>query len=304
MAKPEARTWTPVSILNWTEHYLQEKGVPSPRLDAELLLAHALGCERLDLYLKHDRPLAPEELARYREMVRERGQRRPLAYLVGERGFWNLNLAVRPGVLIPSPDSETLVEGILAAAAACLPETGRESVRVLDLGCGSGAIPLAVCSEITEVCWVATERSPEAMAVARENRERYAELLAPRRNALHLVLGDRFEPIAEGWRPHLVVGNPPYIPSGTIDRLMPEVSRAEPRLALDGGRDGSRFQRYMIEYAARALVPGGRLLFEMGAEQGRALAEVVNQTPNLHLVEQRKDLSGHPRVLHAEREAT
>lgn len=303
---PEDKIWTPVSILDWTEHYLQEKGVPTPRLDAELLLSHALGCERLELYLQFDRPLAADELSRFRELVRERGRRRPLAYLVGEVGFWNLTLAVRPGVLIPSPDSETLVEGILEAAEACraeIPELQDEKtpLRVLELGCGSGALPLAAFSDSSHLCWVGTERSEEAMIVARENRARHAALQAPKGNALHLVLGDRFEAIAPGWQPHLVVGNPPYIPSGTIDRLMPEVSRAEPRLALDGGGDGGRFHRYMIAYAAGALVPGGRLLFEMGAEQGRAQAEVVRQTPGLRFVEQRKDLSGHPRVLHAER---
>ncbi len=114
--------------------------------------------------------------------------------------------------------------------------------------------------------------------------------------------GDRFEPVRPDFRPHLVVGNPPYIPSGTVHRLMPEVSRAEPRLALDGGPDGMAFQRYMIAYAARALAPGGRLLFEMGAEQGADLAREVERAPGLGLVEIRRDLGGHPRVLHAARE--
>jgi release factor glutamine methyltransferase len=297
----EPTVWTPKSLLDWTEAYFQEKGIASPRLDAELLLAHVLGCERISLYLQFDRPLTAEELERYRALVKARGQRRPLAYLTGEAGFWNLTLRVGEGTLIPSPDTETLVEGILEAVAAQRRGDPGRPLAALELGTGSGAIPLAVCSEVRGLRWVAVERSPAALAVAAANRARHAALLAPRGNALHLVLGDRFEAIAPGWRPHLVAGNPPYIPTGTIDRLMPEVSRAEPRMALDGGPDGTRFQRYMLAYAARALAPGGRVLFEMGAEQGGALRKLLAGIPALSLLEVRDDLGGHPRVLHAVR---
>ena len=276
----------------------------SPRLDAELLLAHVLGCRRIDLYLDLQHPPEAAELARYRELVRRRGEREPVAYLTGETGFWKLELKVGQGILIPSPDTETLVEGIVEAARHLRSgEAGNGPLRMLELGTGSGAIPLAVCSDLSGVCWVAVERSPAAMAVAAENRRRHAALLAPRDNALHLVLGDRFGAIAPHWRPHLIAGNPPYIPTGTVERLMPEVSRFEPRMALDGGRDGSDFQRYMIRHAANALIPGGRVLLEMGAEQERLLAGVVAETPGLALVGMLDDLAGHPRVLVAERVA-
>ncbi|HKI97933.1 MAG TPA: peptide chain release factor N(5)-glutamine methyltransferase [bacterium] len=291
--------WTPKSLLDWTESYFDERGVPSPRLDAELLLAHVLGCRRIDLYLRFDQPLTERELARFRELVRARGQRRPLAYLIGEADFWSLTLAVREGILIPSPDTETLVEGILAAIGALRSADPERPLWALELGTGSAAIPLAVCSEVRGLRWVAVERSPAAMAVAAENRRRHAALLEPRDNALHLVLGDRFEPIAAGFRPHIVAGNPPYIPTGTIDRLMPEVSRAEPRLALNGGRDGGDFQRYMLAYAERSLAPGGHVLMEMGSDQERRLRGEVTQHAGLRLVEVRNDLAGHPRVLHA-----
>jgi len=295
--------WSPHSLLNWTEGYFQEKGIPSPRLDAELLLAHVLGCRRIDLYLQFDRPLGEDELTRFRELVRARGQRRPLAYLVGEAEFWSLPLAVREGILVPSPDTETLVEGILAAVAALRAAEPARPLLTLELGTGSAAIPLAVCSEVEGMRWVAVERSAAAMAVAAENRRRHAGLLTPRSNALELVLGDRFEAIAAGCRPHLVAGNPPYIPRGTIDRLMPEVSKAEPRLALDGGRDGGDFQRYLLAYAERALAPGGHLLMEMGSDQERRLRGELAQHGGLRLVGVRNDLAGHPRVLHAERPA-
>ena len=297
-----SEVWTPHSLLNWTEAYFDGKGVPSPRLDAELLLAHVLGCRRIDLYLQFDRPLAEAELTRFRELVRARGQRRPLAYLVGEADFWSLTLAVREGILIPSPDTETLVEGILAAIADLRREQPERPLLALELGTGSAAIPLAVCSEVRGVRWLAVERSPAAMAIAAENRRRHAGLLEPRGNALRLVLGDRFEAIADAFRPHLVAGNAPYIPRGTIDRLMPEVAKAEPRLALDGGRDGGDFQRYMLAYAQRALAPGGRVLLEMGSDQERRLRGELAQQAGLRLVEVRNDAAGHPRVLHAERE--
>jgi release factor glutamine methyltransferase len=291
--------WTPKSLLDWTEAYFDGRGVPSPRLDAELLLAHVLGCRRIDLYLQFDRPLGAEELARFRELVRARGQRRPLAYLTGEADFWSLTLAVREGILVPSPDTETLVEGILGAVADLRAGEPERPLWALELGTGSAAIPLAVCSEVQGLHWVSVERSAAAMAVAAENRRRHAALLAPRGNALHLVLGDRFEAIAAGFRPHVVAGNPPYIPTATIERLMPEVSRAEPRLALNGGRDGGDFQRYMLAYAERSLVPGGHVLMEMGSDQERRLRGELEQRPGLELVEVRNDLAGQPRVLHA-----
>jgi release factor glutamine methyltransferase len=293
------QAWTPKSLLDWTEAYLDDRGIATPRLDAELLLAHVLGCRRLDLYLQFDRPLSEPELGRYRELVRARGQRRPLAYLTGEADFWNLTLAVREGILVPSPDTETLVEGILDAVAALRAAEPIRPLWALELGTGSAAIPLAVCSELRDVRWVSVERSPAAMVIAAENRRRHAALLEPRGNALHLVLGDRFEPIAPGFRPHLVAGNPPYIPSATIERLMPEVSRAEPRLALNGGRDGGDFQRYMLAYAERALAPCGHVLMELGSDQERRLRGDLAQRPGLRLVEVRNDLSGQARVLHA-----
>jgi release factor glutamine methyltransferase len=296
-SSPDA--WTPKTLLDWTEGYFDDKGVPSPRLDAELLLAHVLGCRRIDLYLQFDRPLGDAELARFRELVRARGQRRPLAYLVGEAGFWSLTLAVREGILIPSPDTEVLVEGVLAAIADLRRAEPARPLRALELGTGSAALPLAVCSEVEGLRWVAVERSPAAMAVAAENRRRHAALLGPRGNALHLVLGDRFEAIAPAWRPHVVAGNPPYIPTATIDRLMPEVSRAEPRMALDGGRDGGDFQRTMLDYAAQRLAPGGHVLMELGSEQERRLRAELAARPPLELLEVRNDLAGHPRVLHA-----
>jgi release factor glutamine methyltransferase len=287
-------------LLHWTEGFLRGKGVETPRLDAELLLAHVLGCSRLDLYLQHDRPLGAAELSAYRELVRARAARTPVAYLVGAAGFWKLTLVVRPGCLIPRPDTETLVEATLRAIAALRARLGAEArLAVLELGTGSGAIPLAVCSEAGQLDWLSVELSATALAVARENRARHAALLAPRHNALWLVRGDGFAAVAPGFRPHLVVSNPPYIPSAELPGLMPEVSQAEPRAALDGGPDGMDIHRYLMASASERLAPGGRLLMEMAHNQGAPLsAELARYS--LRRLALHKDLAGRERVIEAE----
>lgn len=296
--------WTPKSLLDWTEGFFQNKEISSPRLDAELLLAHVLDCRRIDLYLHYQKPLEARELSRFRELVRLRGTRKPVAYLLGEAGFWNLTLFVTEDSLIPSPDTEILVEGILAAISALRAKTAPESpLLVVELGTGSGAVPLAVCSEAEAIEWIAVEHSPAAMAVAAENKRRHANLLAPRGNTLHLVLGDRFESIRPRRPLHLVAGNPPYIPTGGIDRLMPEVSLHTPRMALDGGADGGDFHRYLLDFALGRLAPGGRVLLEMGADQSTSLVAAIEARQGLGLVEIRQDLAGHDRVLHGERTA-
>lgn len=295
----EATIWTPKNLLEWSEAYFSTKGVPTPRLDAEILLAHVLAVERIQLYLQFDRPLNPDELAAYRALVKARAARKPVAYLVGEVGFWNLTLAISEGCLIPSPDTETLVEAILEAIGSLRAQHPDKPLNILELGVGSGVLPLAVCSEAKNLSWVGTERSPVALAVAVKNRRRHKELLTPRENALYLVQADRFEPITPTFSPHLIVGNPPYIPSGVIDRLMPEVSKAEPRMALDGGADGLRFHRYIMAHAARTMPRDGRILLEMGAEQSEEMKQIVGGVDGLEMVKVHADLAGHPRVTHA-----
>lgn len=294
--------WTPTALLHWTEGFLRSKGVETPRLDAELLLAHVLGCSRLDLYLQYDRPLGAPELAAYRELVRARAARTPVAYLTGTVGFWKLTLTVRPGCLIPRPDTETLVEAVLQAIAALRTRLGGETrLAVLELGTGSGAIPLSVCSEAERLDWLSVELSAAALAVARENCTRHATLLAPRRNTLWLVRGDRFAAVAPGFRPHLIVSNPPYIPSADIPGLIPEISQAEPRAALDGGPDGMDVHRYLMASAVERLPPGGRLLMEMAHNQGAPLSAELTRHPPLRRLALHKDLAGRERVIEAER---
>jgi len=298
----DRQTWTPLALLQWCEGFFREKGIDTPKLDAERLLAHTLGCRRIDLYLAFDRPLAPAELDTFRDLVRRRAGREPVAYLTGEAGFWTLELAVGPGCLVPRPDTETLVEGALAAVDILREDAPTRPLRLMELGTGSGAIPLALCAERTGLDIVATDASPHALGYARANRERHATLLAPRQNRLTLVCCRDFAALAPALRADLIVSNPPYIPTADIAGLAPEVSRAEPRAALDGGPDGLAVYRRLLALAPRRLVAGGHMLLETGAEQAPALLVLLGEIPDLTLVDYRRDLAGRPRVLHVRRD--
>ncbi len=304
---PAPKIWTTQSILDWCRAYFQEKGLPAPRLDGELLLAHTLGCSRLDLYLKFDRPLSASELSGFKSLVLRRLHRVPVAYLTGEVGFWNQTLKVGPGCLIPRPDTETLVEATLVALqeiGSQGDDPGGSEITVAELGTGCGAIPLAVCSEVQGLTWIAVERSIAALAMARDNLALHHHLLAPRDNRVRLIQGEGMEPFSRDFRPSLVLSNPPYIPSAEIDSLEPEVSCQEPREALDGGADGLDVHRYLVDYAARNLPAGGQLLMEIGAEQEQSAVELIAAQSLLEGAAVRRDLAGRPRVVSARRRGT
>lgn len=253
-----------VEILGRTTDFLKSRGVDAPRLDAELILAHVLGMERLALYLQFDRPLTDDELDRLRPLVRRRGQREPMAWILGERGFHALDLVVHTGVLVPRPDTETLVEAALERIRAV---PGEDPVYIADLGCGTGAVGLAIAHAEPRVRVYAVDLSPEALANTRENVERLG--LSDR---VGVIRGDLLDAVP-GHRPvDWIVSNPPYIPTGDIDALMPEVSRFEPRLALDGGPDGLDVVRRIVDQTMARVRHG--VLLEIGHDQAEAVAEV------------------------------
>jgi len=250
--------WTTLKVLNWTKGYLAEKGVSNARLEAEWLLCAALDLDRVGLYLNFDRPLSEAELTAYRSMVARRAGREPLQYILGSQEFCGLEFAVTPAVLIPRHDSELLVEEALSRAGA--------NCRILDIGLGSGCIAVALAARLpgSEVCGV--DNSPEALAVARDNAERNNVRLT-------IMAGSLFAPVA-GERFDIIVSNPPYIPSGDLAGLEPEVREHEPRAALDGGADGLDFYRRIIPQAVGHLQPGGWLLVEVGVGQAAAVKEL------------------------------
>jgi release factor glutamine methyltransferase len=301
-SRSHPQVWTPKALLDWSATYFTGKGIAAARLDAERLLAHVLGCTRLDLYLQFDRPLIESELAAFRELVRRRAEREPVPYLTGEAGFWKLALAIRPGCLIPRPDTEALVEAVIAAVREQQAATSG-AIPVLEYGTGSAAIPLAVCSDTNGLSWLALERSAEALDVARENRARHAAMLSERGHRLHLVRGDGFAAVAPQFRPRLFVSNPPYVASGAIAALEPEVARYEPFAALDGGPDGLDAYRVLLPFAAERLAPGGDALFEIGFDQAEPVTALAQAQPGLSLREVRRDLEGRPRVVWVRRGA-
>ena len=228
--------WTVLKLLQWTADYFRDKGIESPRLDAELLLSATLEMDRVALYVNFERPLIADELARYREKVRRRADREPIQYILGETEFWSLPLSVNPFVLIPRADTEVLVEEALKRIDGCS--------NVLDVGTGSGAIAIALAHDQPELRVTALDCSAEALEVARGNARRngvleHVDCLAGDLNSLPLGPFD------------MIVSNPPYIPSRNWEQLMPEVRDHEPRLALDGGDDGLEAYRRIAVQALK-----------------------------------------------------
>ncbi len=256
---------TLLQLLTVTQNYFSEKGIASARLDAELLLGHCLGLDRVGLYLEYDRPLHEPEIKAYRELVRRRAAYEPVAYITGRRYFWTLELYIDKGVLIPRPETELLVEHALKF----LSTLDAAQPRVLDIGTGSGAISLSLAADMPHLDIVALDASEQAAACAKANA---ARLQLPVK-----VEQAHFPDVCtqDAGCYDLIVSNPPYIPAGTIELLAPDIRDYEPRLALDGGPDGLEVYRRWIPHCARLLVPGGALMLEIGHDQGPGVTELL-----------------------------
>jgi release factor glutamine methyltransferase len=278
--------WTVLGLLRWTTQHFKARGLDSPRLDAECLLAHALGTDRLRLYLDFDKPVEAEERARFRELVRRRGSDRvPVSILTGRREFWSLPLRVTADVLTPRPETEVLV-------ALALERFGRErAFKAVDVGTGSGAIALALAHERPRATVVASDVSPAALALARENAEALG--LAER---VRFALGPLFEPVADE-RFDLVASNPPYLAEREAATLPPELA-FEPRSALFAGPEGTELLEALVAAAPRRLSPGGSLLLEISPEQS-AQVEGFCRAAGLRDVRSHLDLARRPRVVSA-----
>jgi release factor glutamine methyltransferase len=267
--------WTPLKLVAWTQGYFARAGVDAPRLTAELLLAHALGCDRVRLYLDFDKPLAENELGAYRELVKRRAGGEPTAYLTGRKDFFGRTFKADRRALVPRPETELLVEAALAA----LPEEG----ALLDLGTGSGCVAVTVALERPRARVLATDLSAEALALAREN----AEALGA---SVELFQGDLYAPLPPELRFDVVAANPPYVPSPEVPGLARELSH-EPALALDGGEGGLAVARRVVAGAPPRLRPGGVLAVEMHESHRESLPRLCLEA-GFERAEARQDLAG------------
>lgn len=272
--------------------YLARRSVEAARLSAEVLLAHVLGVERLQLYLKFDQPLSSEERDRYRELVRRRGLHEPVAYLVGHKEFYSLDFAVTPDVLIPRPETEHLVEVVLAWCR----ESGTRAPRILDLGTGSGNIAIVLLHELPGARATGLDVSAPALAVARANAAAHGTA-----DRLALIEGDmeQAEAVPGDAVFDVVVSNPPYIPERAREALMPDVRDYEPGLALFAGPDPLRYYRAVERLAQAHLVAGGLLAVELGEDCRGGVEALLAESGAWEELAVHRDLRGVERVLAA-----
>lgn len=278
-------TWTPLKILQWAVPFLAQKGVTSPRLDAEILVAYALGVKRLQVYLQYDRPLDKEELARMRGLFQRRAQHEPIQYITGTREFYGFSFAVAPGVLIPRPETELLVEKALER----LKTISEEKRTVLDLGTGSGCIALSIAKSLPCQVW-AVDISEKALELAIVNGERLEA------QGLTWRQGSWFE----GLKPEdpaqyqVIVSNPPYIPPEEKQGLAPEVRDFEPPEALFAENEGLKAYEEIREKLKEKLAPEGKAYFELEAKGYDKVRGLFEGEWDLRVY---PDLQGIPRVL-------
>jgi release factor glutamine methyltransferase len=281
--------WTIRRVVAWAAADLAQRQIESPRLNAELLLGHALKLTRLELILEAHRPLLPAELARYKELLKRKWTGEPTAYLLGVREFFGYQFAVDPRVLIPRPDTETLVEVALTRLAAT--EADGPRLRVLDLCTGSGCVALALGRKRPDLSTIGVDLSRDALELAEQNRAALGltELVS-------FVYGDLFDALTPGEPFDAIVSNPPYVPSLEIATLEPSVQHFEPHLALDGGEDGLCLVRRIIQEAPSWLADGGLLALEIGAGQSSIVDELMRARGFRDIVRSR-DYGGHERVV-------
>lgn len=278
--------WSIRRVVAWSAEDFAGRGIESPRLDAELLVAEALGIDRVRLYMDLDRPLDDAELAAIRALVKRRRAREPVAYILGRREFWGRTFVVGPAVLVPRPDTETLIE----RALELLPVDA--AVRVLDLCTGSGAIGITLAAERPNAAVECADLSEDALAIARENAARLGVTVA-------CVAGDLFAPLSGRYA--LIACNPPYVAAGELAELAPEVRGHEPALALVSGPTGFEIHDRLVAEAGDRLEDGGTILVEVGEGQATELARRFAAAPWVAATLVHRDLAGIERVVEASR---
>lgn len=273
--------------LNQSNDLLSKAGIETARLDARLLIEHALGLSPHESTLKCERLLRAEEYERLQVLMARRAKREPLAYIVAEREFWSLSFKVSPATLVPRPDSETVIE----TALANIPDRDA-ALTVLDLGTGSGCLLLSLLHELPGATGVGVDRCPKALKIAREN-------------AKQLSLSERASFVCADWSNGLLASfdiilcNPPYISYEDLETLMPEVVNYEPRHALSGGSDGLESYRAVASLISDMLQVNGKIIFEIGMSQAADVSKILIEN-GLQVIDNKKDLLGRPRCIVAQ----
>lgn len=291
---PQTETWTIGRLLQWTSDYLRQHGSETPRLDAEVLLAHTLGCQRIALYTRFDEE--PDEAARgqFRAWVRKRAEGMPVAYLVGHKEFYSLSFRVTPDVLIPRAETEFVVISLLDLAAAQRP--AGSVWQIADVGTGSGVIAVCAAKHLPESRITAIDISPAALAVAKANAAQHGTA-----DRVQFVESDLLQGLPAEPKFDFILSNPPYVRSDEMPLLQVDVRKYEPHLALDAGPRGSEIVERLIPQAAERLAPGGWLVVEIGGQLLEPVRLALAADGRFEPMSSIKDLAGLPRVVRARR---
>ena len=281
--------WTVRRIIDWTTAHLKKHGSDTPRLETEILLAHARGCRRIELYTRFDEVLSEKERSTMRDLVRRRAQSEPVAYLVGHREFFGLEFRVTPAVLIPRPDTETMVVELVDVAKP-LP-----APRILDIGTGSGCIAIAAAVNLPNAQIAATDASEAALAVARENAASHKVV-----ERIQFLSGDLFAALDPNQRFDIVASNPPYIADHEKETLQNDVRKYEPHEALFSGPTGLEVLFRIVDQAPDYLNAGGTLMLEISPEQASAVVGQMEASGKYRDIRVVKDLPGLARVVRAQ----
>jgi len=289
----QAEVWTIGRLLNWTTDFLRRHGSETPRLDAEVLLAHAHGWERIQLYTHYGDIPNEDVRSRFREMIRRRAEGVPVAYLVGEREFFSLKFHVTPDVLIPRPETEFVIVTLLERVRGQDPQ---KSWRICDVGTGSGVLAVCAAKHLPGCQVVAIDRSPQALVVARQNAVRHQ--VADR---IQWLESDLFGEISLDMTFDFILSNPPYVSEAEYSNLSPTVRSFEPYQALVAGARGTEVIERLIPQAAEHLVPGGWLIFEISPMICEQVCELMKAEPRFELGPVVRDLARLPRVIQSRR---
>jgi release factor glutamine methyltransferase len=288
----ETEVWTLGRLLQWTTDYLRKQGAESPRLDAEVLLAHVRGCPRIALYTSFDEPADDAQRQRFRDLVKRRAAGTPVAYLVGYREFYSLRFDVTPDVLIPRPETEFLVVAMLD----CLGKGSDKSAHVVDVGTGSGAIAVCAAKHAANCQVIAVDISPAALIVAAGNAERHEV-----DGRIEFIEGDLLAGLSAEPKFDVIASNPPYVSAAEMQKLPRDVRDFEPHLALLGGERGTEIISRLIPQAAERLIPGGSLLMEISPMIHNDVCELLAADARFAPATTIKDLAGLARVVSARR---